>query len=83
MITYIERFKEKALDCKEMIREDELINLCIKGMRMEYKASNFAELMEKVKKIDMSITSLQKKIEEPTGGTWSKHLPFKRKVSTI
>lgn len=56
IVTYENRFREKALDCHEIIPEKELINLCVNGMQTKYRVHikihiilNYAELMVKSK----------------------------------
>lgn len=50
------RFKEKALDCKEMIFECSLVGLCISELQTKYRLHiknhaihDFSELMTRVK----------------------------------
>ena len=51
---YVTRFKERALDCKEIVSEVSLMGLCIKGLETKYRVhienhmfNNFSELINK------------------------------------
>ena len=37
LVEYVTRFKERAFDCKEMVFETSLINICIKGTQTKIR----------------------------------------------
>ena len=62
---YVTRFKERALDCKEIVPEASLINICVKGMQTKYRVfienhviQNFAELIIRVKSTEASVADM-------------------------
>lgn len=84
LTVYVNTFKENVLDCKEIISEIELIQLCIKGICDEYKihienhiVPNFVELMIKVKNTKKLVASIQKAMPYKA---WNKSTFFKRKI---
>ena len=65
------RFKERALDCTEVVSEKELIHICIKGMQANYKVHivnhtipNFSEVMDKPKNTEATVSKICK-VEVP------------------
>lgn len=62
---YVQRFREKALDCSETIPEKDLVKLCIKGMFAKYRVHienhaihDFAELSVKARNTEASASKL-------------------------
>lgn len=62
---YVQRFREKALDCSETIPEKDLVKLCIKGMFAEYRVHienhaihDFAVLSVKARNTEASASKL-------------------------
>lgn len=67
LTAFVNKFKERALDCSEIVSEKELIHICIKGMEANYKMHivnhtipNFAELIDKVKKTEATVIEIHK-----------------------
>ena len=64
LMKYIKRFRDIAFDCYDHYEEKTLVEMCMGNMIMEYKAvlenleiSQFALLLQKVRKIAQSVRS--------------------------
>ena len=75
LTAYVTTFKERALDCIEVISKKELICICIKGMQVNYKMHivnhtipNFSEVMDKAKNAEAIVSEIHKAevLEKPT-----------------
>lgn len=67
LTTYVNRFKEIALDCKEIILEEELIRVSINGMQAKHKvhienymSSNFVKLIFRVSNTEATVVKIHK-----------------------
>ena len=65
LTTYVQRFRERALDCEETVPEKELVKLCIKGMFAEYRIYienhaiyDFAGLLTKARNTEATTSRL-------------------------
>ena len=70
---YIAKFKERALDCKDVIYETSLVRICVSGLQSKYRLHienhvilDFSELMIRVKNTEPSLTEAGR--EEFYGG---------------
>ncbi|KAM6560023.1 hypothetical protein CsatA_029262 [Cannabis sativa] len=62
LVNYVQKFREKALDCAETMAEKDLVKMCIKGMLDEYRLHienhaiyNFAELIAKSRNTEATV----------------------------
>ena len=89
---YVIRFKERALDYKDIIFETFLVGICVSGLQSKYKLyrnhviPDFSELMIRVKNTSASLSEADK--EEFHGGVrkWGNRPPFlkrKREVNVV
>ena len=90
---YLVRFKERALDCKDVISETSLVGICVSGLRSKYRLHienhvilDFSKLMIWVKNTEASLSEADK--EEFHGGArkWGNKPPFlkrKRDVNVV
>ena len=68
---YVIKFKERALDCKDIISEASLVGICVSGLQSKLHIENhvvleFSELMIRVKNTEASLSEAGK--EEFLGG---------------
>ncbi|PON90211.1 hypothetical protein TorRG33x02_140610 [Trema orientale] len=90
-MAYVNRFKERALDCEDSVTEEQMIKMCIKRMDPECKIyvmghviTNFADLMQTAKDTEETMAEVSKKnrvrINAATpSNRWNKSFPNKRK----
>ena len=94
LIAYVNRFKEVALDYKEIISEEELIRVCINRMQAEYKvpienhmSSYFAELMFGVSNTKATVAKMRKAMPDKRIATENWNIPpfskRRKEVATV
>ena len=91
--SYVLRFKERALDCRDTISETSLVGICVSDLQSKYQLHienhsipDFSELMIRVKNTEASLNETDK--EEPHGGIkrWNNKPPFlkrKREINVV